>query len=112
MPILLLPTNHASVSANIAEHRSRLTDGQVALLQRFPDLYFEVYQTHRSASYPDYVYQAIKTNASRAELMKYGAGVTGATMSSPFPVPENGLEVLWNHTLRFTLWPIPLLHHR
>ncbi len=88
-------------SANIAEHRSRLTDGQVALLQRFPDLYFEVYPTHRSASYPDYVYQAIKTNASRAELMKYGAGVTGATMSSPFPVPENGLEVLWNHTLRF-----------
>jgi len=87
-------------SANIAEHRSRLTDGQVALLQRFPDLYFEVYP-HRSASYPDYVYQAIKTNASRAELMKYGAGVTGATMSSPFPVPENGLEVLWNHTLRF-----------
>ncbi|MCT7358426.1 MAG: outer membrane lipoprotein-sorting protein [Thalassobium sp.] len=88
-------------AANVAEHRSRLTDGQVALLQRFPDLYFEVYPTHRSASYPDYVYKAIKTNAGRAELMKYGAGVTGATMSSPFPVPQNGLEVLWNHTLRF-----------
>lgn len=88
-------------SANIAEHRSRLTDGQIALLQRFPDLYFEVYPTQRSASYPDYVYEAIKTNARRAELMKYGAGVTGATMSSPFPLPQNGLEVLWNHTLRF-----------
>jgi len=88
-------------AANVAEHRSRLTDGQVALLQRFPDLYFEVYPTRRSASYPDYVYDAIKVNAKRAGLMKYGAGVTGATMTSPFPVPENGLEVLWNHTLRF-----------
>jgi hypothetical protein len=88
-------------AANVAEHRSRLTDGQVALLQRFPDLYFEVYPTRRSASYPDYVYEAIKVNANRAGLMKYGAGVTGATMTSPFPVPENGLEVLWNHTLRF-----------
>lgn len=45
-------------AANVAEHRSRLTDGQVALLQRFPDLYFEVYPTRRSASYPDYVYEA------------------------------------------------------
>tara|TARA_R110001583_G_scaffold70375_2_gene199061 strand:- start:2052 stop:3083 length:1032 start_codon:yes stop_codon:yes gene_type:complete len=64
-------------------------------------MYFDVYPTHRSASYPDYVYDAVKVNAERAQLMKYGAGVTGATMSSPFPIPDNGLEALWNHTLRF-----------
>jgi hypothetical protein len=33
--------------------------------------------------------------------MKYGSGVVGSRISSPFPIPENGLEVLWNHTLRF-----------
>jgi len=86
---------------NIDKHQSRLTTGQIALLQRFPDMFFEVYPTHRSASYPDYVYDGIRTNATRAELLKYGAGVKGATMSSPFPIPENGLEVLWNHTLRY-----------
>ncbi|QQD22859.1 DUF1329 domain-containing protein [Oceanospirillaceae bacterium ASx5O] len=88
-------------AANMQQHRNRLTDGQAALLQRFPELYFEVYPTRRSASYPQYVYDGIKTNATRANLMKYGAGVTGATMSSPFPIPTEGLEVLWNHTLRF-----------
>ena len=88
-------------AANIVEHKNRLSAGQIAMLQRFPDMYFDVYPTHRSASYPDYVYDAIKVNAERAQLMKYGAGVTGATMSSPFPIPENGLEALWNHTLRF-----------
>lgn len=88
-------------ATNMAQHKDRLTNGQQELLQRFPDMYFNVYPTHRSASYPDYVYDGIKVNATRAELMKYGSGVKGATMSSPFPIPENGLEVLWNHTLRF-----------
>ncbi len=87
--------------ANIDQHRDRLTEGQVALLKTFPDYYLEVYQTRRSASYPDYVYRAIADNANNAELIKYGSGVLNATMSSPFPVPQNGLEVLWNHTLRF-----------
>lgn len=87
--------------ANMEQHKERLTEGQMALLKRFPDYYIDVYPTHRSASYPQYVYDAIKVNATRADLMKYGAGVTGATMSSPFPIPDNGLEVLWNHTLRF-----------
>ena len=88
-------------SVNYEQHKERLTEGQIALLKRFPDYYLEVYQTRRSASYPDYVYDAVATNAREAELIKYGAGVRNATMSSPFPVPQNGLEVLWNHTLRF-----------
>lgn len=88
-------------STNMEQHKDRLTEGQMALLKRFPEYYLEVYPTHRSASYPKYVYDAIKVNATRAGLMEYGSGVSGATMSSPFPIPENGLEVLWNHTLRF-----------
>ena len=88
-------------AANIDQHEKRLSEGQKALLRRFPEMFFEVYPSRRSASYPDYVYDGIRTNATRAELMKYGSGVRGATMSSPFPIPENGLQVLWNHTLRF-----------
>ncbi len=86
---------------NIDQHEKRLTKGQKALLRAFPDMFFEVYPSRRSASYPQYVYDAIKANATSAELMKYGSGVTGAMMSSPFPIPKSGLEVLWNHTLRF-----------
>lgn len=88
-------------SANLVQHRERLTEGQIAILEANPDLYFAVYPTHRSASYPPYVYEDIAENAVNAELIKYGSGVRNATMSSPFPQPQNGLEVLWNHTLRF-----------
>ncbi|WP_419811365.1 DUF1329 domain-containing protein [Bacterioplanoides sp.] len=88
-------------ASNIDQHEKRLSEGQKQLLKTFPDLFFDVYPSRRSASYPDYVYDAVKANAASAELLKYGSGVTGATMSSPFPIPKNGLEVLWNHTLRF-----------
>lgn len=88
-------------AANFAQHQTRLTEGQIALLKANPDMYLAVYPTRRSASYPPYVYDAVSNNASKAELIKYGSGVRNATMSSPFPQPQNGLEVLWNHTLRF-----------
>lgn len=86
---------------NMAEHSKRLTRGQQTLLKRYPELHFNIYPSQRSASYPQYVYDSIRDNATSATLMKYGSGVEGATMSSPFPIPESGLEVLWNHTLRF-----------
>ncbi|WP_233243618.1 DUF1329 domain-containing protein [Bacterioplanes sanyensis] len=86
---------------NWQQHKDRLSPGQIALLERFPDFYLDVYPTRRSASYPDYVYQALKDNANKAELLEYGSGVRNAVMTSPFPMPQSGLEVLWNHTLRF-----------
>lgn len=88
-------------SENMHLHKDRLSLGSQQLLQYYPSLDLPIYPSHRSASYPEYVYQGIKHNASSASLMKYGSGVSGATMSSPFPIPKNGLEVLWNHTLRF-----------
>ncbi|WP_221796855.1 DUF1329 domain-containing protein [Oceanobacter mangrovi] len=88
-------------AGNMQKHLDRLTFGQQKLLKEFPDYFINVYPSHRSASYPQYVYDAIRANANRAKLLPYGSGVTGATMATPFPIPDNGLEVLWNHTLRF-----------
>ena len=86
---------------NVDEHKNRLSFGSQQLLKTFKGMEMPIYKTHRSASYPGYVYDGISKNESTAALMKYGAGVTGARISSPFPKPENGLQVLWNHTLRF-----------
>lgn len=88
-------------SKNMEQHKDRLSAGSQKLLTRFPSMEMPIYKTHRSASYPDYVYEGIKKNLGTAKLMKFGAGVEGSRISSPFPIPENGLEVLWNHTLRF-----------
>ena len=87
--------------ANMQEHKARLSSGSQKLLQQFPSMELPVYKTHRSASYPKFVYDGMKNNMSSASLMKYGSGVGGSRISSPFPIPQNGLEILWNHTLRF-----------
>lgn len=86
---------------NMAEHKDRLSIGTQKLLQQFPSMELHIYKTHRSASYPQYVYDGIKNNLKMASLLELGAGVQGSRISSPFPIPSNGLEVLWNHTLRF-----------
>jgi hypothetical protein len=86
---------------NIEQHKDRLSYGSQQLLKQYPSMEMPVYKTHRSASYPDYVYDGVKKNMGTAKLMKYGSGVEGARISSPFPIPESGLEILWNHTLRF-----------
>ena len=88
---------------NLEEHAARLSDGQQALLRTYPKTWrMRVLPTHRSASYPDWVYEAVRRNAVSAELVVKGKGsVTGARVSSPFPIPSSGVEVVWNHTLRF-----------
>jgi hypothetical protein len=90
-------------AANAEEHAAHLSEGQRALLRAHPDTWrMPVYRTRRSASYPERVYAALRANAVDAELVLEGKGsVRGARVSSPFPIPRSGVEVVWNHTLRF-----------
>jgi hypothetical protein len=88
--------------ANYKEYVANLSPGQVKLFETYPETYkMPVYPTRRSASYPDSVYAANKSNAVNAELLPGGNGIQNATMGIPFPIPQNGLEAIWNHTLRF-----------
>lgn len=87
---------------NMSEYADKLTEGEKAMLKQYGDTYkLNVYPTHRSAAYPQRIYDATKKIATTAELVQGGNGVTGAVVGIPFPIPENGLEVIWNHILRF-----------
>ncbi len=90
-------------AGNVGRYADKLSEGQQALLRKYPDSwYLNVYPTRRSAAYPSFVYEAIKTNATRAELITTGLGGVGeADVASPFPIPRQGVEVIWNHTLRW-----------
>lgn len=79
--------------ANLEQYKSLLTPGQIKMFELYPDTFkMNVYQTRRSASAPQWVYDATKANASRAELVQGGNGVIGAAVGIPFPIPQNGLE--------------------
>ncbi|MCW8865725.1 MAG: DUF1329 domain-containing protein [Colwellia sp.] len=87
---------------NVADYKDLLTPGQMKLFSTYPDTFkMNVYPTRRSASYPEHVYQAVKDNATRAELVEGGNGIKNAAVGIPFPIPENGLEAIWNHIVRY-----------
>lgn len=90
-------------AANLERHRAFLSPGQQALLETYPDTWrLRVYPTRRSASYPAFVYEALEQNRTSAGLVTAGrGGVTGAVITSPFPEPTLGVEVVWNHNLRW-----------
>ncbi len=87
---------------NYKEYADFLTDGQKKLFETYPDTYkMPIYETRRSASNPQFVYEATKANATRAELVQGGNGIKNAAIGVPFPIPQSGVEAIWNHILRY-----------
>ena len=88
-------------ATNLDEHRDRLSIGHQRMLETYPTFRIPVYPTRRSASVPQRIYDATRAIAATAELVDGGNGVGGAVIGIPFPIPKNGLEVVWNHLLRY-----------
>ena len=87
---------------NYQKYSQYLSAGQVAMFERYPDSWFmNVYPSRRSACYPEDIYKASLENAATASLTADGNGVKDCRRTSPFPMPKSGLEVLWNHMLRY-----------
>ena len=82
-------------------HRHLLPQGVSDLLERNPDYYLRVFPTRRSAAAPERIYEATRRNAEQAELIANGNGIAGAVAGIPFPIPQNGMEVIWNHLLHY-----------
>jgi Protein of unknown function (DUF1329) len=87
--------------ANASQYDSKLTAGHLALLKAYANYKLPVYPTHRSASNPQRVYDATRKNVATAKLTPSGNGISGAIVGVPFPIPQSGLEVLWNFLTRY-----------
>ena len=88
-------------AANMEKYRANLSPGQAVLLKKYPTWKMNVYPARRSASYPRAHYDETAANVGRARLVEGGNGVTGTTGGVPFPMPQNGLEAVWNTLLRY-----------
>lgn len=86
---------------NVEKYKDHLSAGQVAMIKQYPDYVIKVFPTHRTASFPQKVYDYSKKNALKATLTADGAGLNNAKVGVPFPIPQNGLEAIWNHLTRY-----------
>ncbi|PPC76846.1 DUF1329 domain-containing protein [Pokkaliibacter plantistimulans] len=88
-------------AANVDQYKDKLSPGQVAMFKKYPDYKMNIYPSHRSAALPQRIYDAAKANATSVQLAAGGNGVTTFKEAVPFPIPQNGLEVIWNHITRY-----------
>lgn len=87
---------------NMKEHEHQLTEGTKALLERYPTFRVNVYPTHRTVAYPEGVLEETRSCAKSARLTdEQGSGFTGGFNCVLFPIPQNGMEVMWNHKTRW-----------
>ncbi len=89
---------------NMDKYADKLTDGTKAMLKRYPNSYrVDVYQTHRTAAAPQWVYDNTFKNATRAKIVQRASGpnADGAYGGIPFPIPKTGAQVMWNNLLHW-----------
>lgn len=88
--------------ANLEQYQAHLTAGQIALFHSYPNSFqMPIYPTRRSGSAPQWVYENTFNNATSAKLLEGGSGFENAFGGIPFPIPQTGVEALWNHIARF-----------
>ena len=89
---------------NVDQYKDKLNEGQLAMFKRYPETFkMPVYTTHRSMALPADIYEAAKKSAVSTTLLDGGNGLKGFAESRyyAFPIPQNGLEVIWNHITRY-----------
>lgn len=86
--------------ANADQYKDKLTAGHYEMLKKYPTFSVHVFPTHRTAAYPQAIYDLIKKNANAAELTDEEMTCTGCGIV-PFPIPKSGRQVMWNHEYRW-----------
>ena len=88
---------------NWQQYSEVLTLGSQAMLEQLGgDGYrMDVYPSKREFVTPDWYYVNSKKNATGANLIDGGQKIEGNLPGVPFPMPQTGLEVMWNHMIRY-----------
>ncbi|MEE4144395.1 MAG: DUF1329 domain-containing protein [Halieaceae bacterium] len=88
---------------NWQQHADKLTVGTRAMFEKYGADGWEmhVYPSHRGAIRPDWFYANTLKNATGASLVADGQKIEGNYPGVPFPIPQSGLEVMWNHMVRY-----------
>ena len=87
---------YSITAENYKEYEARLSEGQIALLQRYPTFRMDIYPSHRDFTYPDTAIEKARYNARNTELSNGVESVSNYTGGVAFPIPQGPEEVMWN----------------
>jgi len=89
--------------SNWQKYSDVLTEGSKGMFEKYGADGFKmnVYPTKRGYKAPNWLYANNAKNATGATLVADGQKIEGNYPGVPFPIPQSGLEVLWNHMIRF-----------
>ncbi|WP_410330220.1 DUF1329 domain-containing protein [Marinobacter sp.] len=87
--------------SNVDQYSDNLTPGQVAMIRKYDDYFIPVFETRRTATYPEFIQEKSKENATTVDLVESGNGLQNYQTAIPFPIPRNGLEAIFNHITRY-----------
>lgn len=89
-------------ASNADKYAEHLTPGQLALFKQVKGYKMEIYPSHRYCSAPDFVQDNTKKNAGFAKVGADGWSLAEANVpGAPFPIPQNGLEAMYNAKMRY-----------
>ncbi len=88
---------------NYKEYEAFLSEGTKAMMEKLgPDGFrMDIYPTKRDFVPPDWLVENTKGNAVNAKMTEDGLKIDGNLPGVPFPIPQNGMEVMWNHMIRY-----------
>lgn len=80
---------------NLSRYRNKLSDGLAALVESNKDFRIPVYRSKRSVTFPGEQLKQQRTKGAK------GCSINWEQCVVPYPVPQNGIEVMTNHLRRY-----------
>lgn len=91
--------------SNWEQYADHLTEGTKGIFESLGADGFKmhVYPTKRDYVYPDYIVGNTVRNATGATMVADGQKLEGNLPGVPFPIPQSGMEAMWNHMIRYQI---------
>src|SRR3569833_406624 len=86
--------------ADIAKYGDKLSEGLKYLLKTFKTYKMQVYPSHRTVAWPDFIEKSTAVNATNCALVGTD-NPDNCKQGFPYPIPQTGAEVIWNHRLKW-----------
>jgi hypothetical protein len=89
----------AVTAQNMAQYGDKVSEGQKAMLSKYPGYRLDVYPTHRTAIHDQRMLDNTLKNATACKAVDNGLKLEGCYGGITFPIPKTGNEAVWSHML-------------